>query len=136
MAQQRYFYSDKIKDFLSKDNDTILGILSRNNNFSLEETQRNAWLEEIGLLKQILVSYSNRGSVFFEYNIPRMGRRIDVVVLIDGIVFVLEFKAFNGKYLKADIEQTWDYALDLKNFHEESHSRSIIPILIATDAKE
>lgn len=134
MAQQRYFYSDKIAGFLSKNEDTILGELSRNNEFSLEETQRDAWLEEIHLLKQILPPYENRGSVFFEYNIPRMGRRIDVVILIDGIVFVLEFKAFNNNYLKADVEQTWDYALDLKNFHEESHSRSIIPILIATDA--
>jgi len=136
MPQQRYFYSDKIADFLQKNEDRILGELSRNNHFSLEETQRDAWLEEIRLLKEILDPYSNRGSIFFEYNIPRMGRRIDIVVLIDGIVFVLEFKVFNGNYLKADIEQTWDYALDLKNFHEESHSRSIIPILIATDANE
>ena len=29
----------------------------------------------------------------------------------------------------------WDYALDLKNFHETSHHQFIVPVLIATKAK-
>ena len=101
---------------------------------TLQSTQADAWHEEISLLKDILKQYIGRGHIYFEYTIPRMGKRIDVVVLIDGIVFLLEFKAFNEQYTKADISQVWDYALDLKNFHEESHSRTIIPILIATEA--
>ena len=91
-------------------------------------------MKEIELLKELLPQYIDRGHVYFEYNIPRMGRRIDVAVLIDGILFLLEFKAFNEQYTKADIMQVWDYALDLKNFHEESHNRPIVPILVATDA--
>ena len=63
-----------------------------------------------------------------------MGRRIDVVLLLDGVVLLLEFKAFNEQYTKADIAQVWDYALDLKNFHEQSHNRPIVPILVATEA--
>lgn len=136
MAQERYYFSDSIESFLSADENAVIGLLCRNNQFALEETQRDAWLVEIKILKEILQPYGERGSVFFEYNIPRMGRRIDVVVLIDGIVFLLEFKVHCDNYLKADISQTWDYALDLKNFHEESHSRDIIPILVATDAKD
>lgn len=131
---ERYYYSDNISGFVNTSTDTILGQLSRNNDFTLEQTQRNSWLSEIDALKVVLSPYRNRGAVFFEYNIPRMGRRIDVVVLIDGIIFLLEYKVGEEKYLASDIEQVWDYALDLKNFHEQSHYLPIIPILIATDA--
>ncbi len=65
-----------------------------------------------------------------------MGRRIDVVALIKGIVFVLEFKVGEKKYLSTDIDQVWDYALDLKNFHEASHNATIVPILVSTEAEE
>ena len=101
---------------------------------SLQGLQAEAWREEISLLKEILAPYIGRGHIYFEYTIPRMGRRIDVVLLLDGIVFLLEFKAFNEQYTKADIAQVWDYALDLKNFHEQSHNRPIVPILVATEA--
>ena len=127
---ERYYYSDNISGFVNTSTDTILGQLSRNNDFTLEQTQRNSWLSEIDALKVVLSPYRNRGAVFFEYNIPRMGRRIDVVVLIDGIIFLLEYKVGEEKYLASDIEQVWDYALDLKNFHEQSHYLPIIPILI------
>lgn len=133
---ERYYYSDTITDFVLKNRDTILGQLSRNNDFSLEQTQRNSWIIEIDTLKKVLSQYNNQGVVFFEYSIPRMGRRIDVVVLINGIIFLLEYKVGANEYLSADIEQVWDYALDLKNFHEQSHNLSIIPVLVATNAPD
>lgn len=129
-----YFYSDTVADFLAKPENTILGELARQNVFDLTQEQRDAWLEEISLLKKILPPYSKRGSLFFEYSIPRMGRRIDVVLLLDGIVFILEFKVRKIDFTKEDLNQTWDYALDLKNFHRESHALTIVPILIATNA--
>ena len=133
---QRYFYGNSIEQFLLDSQEQIIGHLSvqHTSSFSLQGTQTNAWKTEIELLKEILPEYVGRGHVYFEYNIPRMGRRIDVVVLIDGILFLLEFKAFNEQYTKADTVQVWDYALDLKNFHEESHNKYIVPILVATDA--
>ena len=103
---------------------------------SLPDLQADAWNEEIVLLKSILPPYISRGHIFFEYTIPRMGRRIDVVLLIDGVVLLLEFKAYNEQHTRADIAQVWDYALDLKNFHEGSHNRSIVPILVATEASD
>lgn len=115
----------------------IIGILTTAHtslHASLQSLQNDAWLEEIALLKDILVQYIGRGHIYFEYTIPRMGRRIDVVLLLDGVVLLLEFKAFNEQYTKADIAQVWDYALDLKNFHEQSHNRPIVPILVATEA--
>ena len=129
-----YFYSDSISEFISKSLPTILGELSQRNTFSLSIEQRNAWTKEIELLQNILRPYSGRGSIFFEYNIPRMGRRIDVVLLIQGVIFILEFKVGEHEFTKADLAQTWDYALDLKNFHRGSHTLSIFPILVATNA--
>lgn len=133
---RRYFYGCKIFEFLNDDSQKIIGDLTNGHSFFYAEllrTQILAWQEEIKLLKEILVPYKDRGDIYFEYSIPRMGRRIDVVLLIDGVVFILEFKAFNDTFTKTDIAQVWDYALDLKNFHEGSHNRAIVPILIATE---
>ena len=133
---KRYFYGNSIQGFLDDSQEQIIGELSmmHTSSFSLQGTQTNAWMKEIELLKKIMPQYIGRGHIYFEYTIPRMGRRIDVVLLIDGVLLLLEFKAFNEEYTKTDISQVWDYALDLKNFHEESHHRPIVPILVATDA--
>jgi hypothetical protein len=74
------------------------------------------------------------GSVFLEFNIPRMGRRVDAVALVGRIVFVIEFKVGETEFERAAIDQVWDYALDLKNFHAASHSAALVPVLIATEA--
>lgn len=87
-------------------------------------------MEQIRILKEVLPPF--KGSIFFEYSIPRMGRRIDVVLLIGSTIFVLEFKVGEKEFTSNAIDQTWDYALDLKNFHETSHDQYIAPILIAT----
>lgn len=70
--------------------------------------------------------------IIFEYDIPRLGKRLDVVLLLRGIIFCLEFKVGQKDALQSDIEQVMDYALDLKNFHRFSHDRIIVPILIPT----
>lgn len=129
---RREFYSDSISDFLQRNTDEILGILAQGSDFSLEQTQRDAWLEEIRILKTVLKSY--KGSVYFEYSIPRMGKRIDVVLVIRSVIFVLEFKVGEREFPAYAIDQVWDYALDLKNFHETSHEAHIAPILIASKA--
>ena len=134
---KRYFHGDTIEGFLAMPDAQIIGILTTAHtslHASLQGLQNDAWREEISLLKDILTPYIGRGHIYFEYTIPRMGRRIDVVLLLDGVVLLLEFKAFNEQYTKADIAQVWDYALDLKNFHEQSHNRPIVPILVATEA--
>jgi len=130
---RREYYSDTISDFLQRTNDEILGKLAQGNDFALEQTQRDAWLEEIRILKITLQPY--KGSVYFEYSIPRMGKRIDVVLIIDSVIFVLEFKVGEKEFPSSAIDQVWDYALDLKNFHETSHDVYIAPVLIATNAK-
>lgn len=111
---------------------TIIGQLTRFS-YTVEQTQIDAWLAEIALLQEVLREHS--GQIYFEYAIPRMGRRIDVVLIIGSVIFILEFKVGQDKYTAHDIDQVWDYALDLKNFHETSHSAYVAPILIATAGK-
>ncbi len=130
---RREYYSDKISDFQKRSSDEILGKLAQGNDFALEQTQRDAWLEEIRILKKVLRPYT--GSIYFEYSIPRMGKRIDVILIVGSVIFVLEFKVGEKEFPAYAVDQVWDYALDLKNFHETSHNSYIAPILIATNAK-
>ncbi len=127
---KREYYSDSIENFLITSVNEILGKLTNEFEFSIEPTQRNAWLDEIKILQKTLSSF--QGHIYFEYSIPRMGQRVDVIALIGSVVFVLEFKVGEKEFTSHAIEQVWDYALDLKNFHETSHNLFIAPILIAT----
>jgi hypothetical protein len=128
----RAYYSDSIVFFRNKSSDEILGQLARVSEFSVLQTQQQAWLYQINLLKTVLKSYD--GTIYFEFDIPRMGRRIDVVLLLGPAIFVLEFKVGEQNFTTYGADQVWDYALDLKNFHDTSHERYIVPILIATEA--
>lgn len=130
---ERFFYQNNIAGFFADSEDTILGTLARSNSFDLIDLQRNAWIYEIVFLKNLLRNKSS-GQIIFEYSIPRLGKRIDAVLLLHGIVFVLEFKVGAAEYSRQDLEQVWDYALDLKNFHEASRNLTIVPILVATNA--
>jgi hypothetical protein len=106
--------------------------LAKHNTFTLEHTQRDAWLAEISILRNTLCNF--QGKIYFEFSIPRMGQRIDTILLVGPVIFVLEFKIGEKVFTQYAFDQVWDYALDLKNFHEASHEQFIAPILIATKA--
>lgn len=127
------YYSTYVSEFLQADPDAIYGALSRHHAHSQEMAQRSAWLEQIAILQHGLAAVPNAW-LAFEFSIPRMGKRADTIILLDGIVFVIEFKTRADNFTGAAIEQVTDYALDLKNFHSESHSRIIVPVVISTDA--
>ena len=131
----RAYYSRPINKFLDDNESYILGELSKFNQFSLEEQQRNAWLKQVRILKEQLKNFEN-GHIIFEYTIPRMGKRVDVVLIRESVVFVIEFKVNETEYLNYAIDQAVDYAIDLKNFQEGSHFITLVPILIATEAPE
>ena len=130
---KREYYSGSIAEFRKSSPDEILGILARNSEFPIEQTQRDSWLEEIDILRQVLTRFE--GTIYFEYSIPRMGKRIDVVLLLGAAILILEFKIGETEFSAYAVDQVWDYALDLKNFHETSHECTVVPILIATKAK-
>lgn len=129
----RCLYNSDFENFINKDINSILGILCDNFHGNALTTTIEAWKSEIEIMKDVISNFNNRqGQIIFEYNIPRLGKRIDVVLLYRGIIFCLEFKVGESKILEADIDQVLDYALDLKNFHKFSQKNYIVPILIAT----
>ena len=129
---KRDYYSSTIPEFIQASAEEIVGNLTINSGFAVEPTQRDAWLEEIAILKTALLGFD--GQVYFEYSIPRMGRRIDAVLLIGSALFVLEFKIGERQFTSYAMNQAYDYAVDLKNFHETSRDLFIAPIVIATNA--
>jgi hypothetical protein len=130
----RSYYSNTISDFLKDDETRILGQLSLHHNHALEDLQKNAWVKQITILKDTLQTINN-GQIYFEFSIPRMGKRVDNVLIINDLIFVLEFKIGDNQYQKHSIEQVVDYCLDLQNFHEGSHHEKLIPVLISTKAE-
>ena len=130
MATRCLFESD-IKTFLEEKIEVIRDSLCNGYHGTELTTTRNAWSEEIEILKKELTQWkSNTDHIVFEYDIPRLGKRIDVVLLLKGIIFVLEFKVGQSSILENDIDQVLYYALDLRNFHKFSQDRIIVPILI------
>lgn len=136
MAAKRYYYSDTITDFLQKEDMVVIGKLALAYSHDINDETKMSWLEELRVMRSVLKNYKNRGSVYFEYNMPRMGRRADVIVLIDDVVFVIEFKTRKSKFTHEAVTQVWDYALDLKNFQEGSRNRIMIPVLVAPSEKD
>lgn len=134
MKNLRAYYSEKIETFLNQSNSEILGTIHKNC-ISAEITiqQSNTWVQEVEILKQQLAGF-HEGRIIFEYTIPRMGKRVDVVLLHKNIVFLLEFKCGDHEYRASTVDQVYDYALDLRNFQKESHDKLIANIIVSTNA--
>jgi hypothetical protein len=126
------YYEADVKDFCTADPNAVLGELANRHGFALESQQKFAWQEQIAVLQAFLTNVP--GQIYFEFSIPRMGKRADVILVSGGVVFVIEFKVGSDTFDRAAIEQVHDYALDLKNFHKGSHHCLILPVLIATGA--
>lgn len=131
----RSFYSNSIEDFINENSDAVYGKISSKYDLNkLTIQQANAWKSQITILKNKISLF--QGKIYFEFTIPRMGKRVDNILIIDNCIFVLEFKIGSDVYDKNAINQTFDYALDLNNFHEGSHNKIIVPILIAERAND
>ena len=129
----RSWFVRSIADFQNALDDQVLAELVRGSSFSVLQSQRDAWLAQLPLLREALAGHT--GMVYLEFEIPRMGHRVDAVVLVNGIVLAIEFKIDAKEYIRSDIDQAYDYAIDLKYFHEASHNLSVVPILVASRAK-
>lgn len=133
---RRWMYGKRFNAFVRQSSAEILGELAQHASGDLDLTQNNAWQVEIEVLKALDLSEAQceSGSIYFEYTIPRLGRRVDVILIIGHVLYVLEFKAGESQFNAAALDQVWDYALDLKNFHDASHGICIAPVLVATNA--
>ncbi len=136
-SNPRCLYDNNFIDFIRENETSILGKLCDRYHGDAKTTTRDAWKGEIAIMQSVLSQLSDKdGRIVFEYDIPRLGKRIDVVLLYKGIVFCLEFKVGESHILEADVDQVLDYALDLKNFHRFSRDKVIVPLLIATNYKD
>ncbi len=123
------YFNASIAEFLVANDDEILGALTRRHGFSLEHQQKHAWQAQISILKEVLPA-DLEGQIFFEFSIPRIGKRADLVLIVGGVIFVIEFKIVAHHFERSGIERVHDYALDLKNFHLGSHRQPIVPVLV------
>lgn len=126
------WYAEPISRFLAETVDEVLGKLAASSVFSIDIPQRDAWQREIEILRTALRGLD--GWLYLEFDLPRLGTRIDAVVLTGSAIIPIEFKVGEREYRRPDFDQAWDYGLDLKNFHEASHSADIFPVLVATQA--
>jgi hypothetical protein len=126
------WYAAPIAHFLAAPDNEVLGSIVAASGFDVTQAQREAWKREIIILRDSLQGME--GWVHFEFDVPRLGSRVDAVILIGSAIIPVEFKVGERVFSRADYNQAWDYALDLKNFHAGSHHASIFPILVATEA--
>ncbi len=134
MRNLRCYYHAKIEEFMRQSEAEIIGIIHSNDiSADTRIQQSNTWQQEIAILKDQL-SELEEGELIFEYSIPRMGKRVDNVVLYRNIIFLLEFKCGDREYRQTTYDQVYDYALDLRNFQKESHDKLLVPIMISTNA--
>ena len=132
----RCLYDNCFEGFICDTDKEVLGILCDHYHGDTRTTTREAWKSEISIMQETLSRFSVKdGRIIFEYDIPRLGKRIAVVLLFRGIIFCIEFKVGESKILEADVDQVLDYALDLKNFHKFSQDKVIVPVLVATNYK-
>lgn len=129
----RAYFTSPLRELARRSVHEVIGLMAAQLPFPLEAGQREAWRYEIELLASI-ADQLPPCDVFFEFVIPRMGRRTDVILACRGIIFVLEFKVGSTTFDRHAVDQVYGYALDLKHFHETSHPLPIIPVLVATGA--
>lgn len=133
-SARRWQYAASSQEFLSRSDNYILAEITRSSWYGIETTQRDAWLCEITILRRTLARLAVPAWLAIEFSIPRIGRRIDAVLVVRHTVLVVEFKVGESQFRAEAKEQVWDYSLDLKNFHSESHDALVTPILVATAA--
>ena len=127
------YYCNSIPGFIRDASSSIIAQLVRHS-FEINTAQRDAWDNQISELQTRLEECGMEGDIIFEYDIVRLGKRIDIILLIRHMVFSLEFKNGKNIFTAQDAQQAEDYAIDIKNFHKESEDLYVCPILIATDA--
>lgn len=100
----------------------------------IEPAQMNAWEATAALLRRALTDFPGDWRILFEYDLLRLERRIDAVLLTDRAIFAIEMKHRANAHEVAALAQAEDYALDLFDFHAASRAHPILPVLVATAA--
>ena len=144
------FYAAPVSEFLAASDAEAYAPLAAPKGYTLAPEQLSAWHLQLPVLRAALAGLEKGTQLFseekscvpfspwihLEFDIPRLGRRVDAVLVLPECVIPIEFKVGAKKFERLDMEQAWDYGLDLKNFHAPSHAAPIFPILCATEASD
>jgi hypothetical protein len=108
-------------------------------NYATQFTQQTkAWANALPLLKNQLTTLIDLlpraagWSVLLEFPLYRLRRRIDLVLLTEHVIVPIEIKVGESVFRAEDARQAEEYALDLRDFHAESHKRALVPVLWCT----
>src|SRR5689334_5580451 len=134
-----------INEFLREDSIAVIGILQQayaSDGFVSQYTrQTRAWDKIVPEFQRVFAQLlesrpeAKDWTILLEYPLYRLRRRIDAVVLADGLILVVECKAGAAVFTAADRRQVEEYALDLRDFHAQSCNHQIVPVLWSTDAE-
>jgi len=133
------YYHARLDKYLSANAEAVLGELTRRQTGATPQLHRS-WLHQIAILKKACGAMvqkcpdAGQWGLLFEYQMFRLHRRIDAVLLAEDLVIVIEFKIGSNQYDQAGITQVEDYALDLRDFHAATRGKYVIPILCASEA--
>ena len=136
------FYAAPVEEFLAASEEEVYAPLASPHGYTLAPEQQSAWRLQLPVLRAALEELvapppaAPAPWIHLEFDIPRLGRRVDAVLVTQKCVIPIEFKVGAKKFDRLDYEQAWDYGLDLKNFHAPSHATPIFPILCATEARD
>lgn len=139
------FYASSLLEFINDDPDRVVGILTTKSAatgfVNLKQRQTKAWQKQVKDLRNTGVSMvreladTEPWTILLEYPIPRRQKRVDAVLLARDVIFCIEFKTKAKTHALQTQKQAEDYALDLRDFHSESHGRRIIPIAVSSEAE-
>lgn len=134
----RTYYESSVEAFAAHQHpEEIVAFLTESDEGSLPvelHLQQNAWSNQIKILQKYL--QNKKGHIVFEYVLSRVNMRIDVVLLMNDIVYSLEFKNNEDDFLEKDVEQADGYGYALKNYYEANRNKYVVPMLVATRAPD
>jgi hypothetical protein len=133
------FYRASVQEFLSHSDEQVLARLSigyANRGYTAQYSDQTlTWERDISSLRRTLEdcvtrsSTANSWGLLFEFSIPRKEKRVDIVLLVRGLIVLLEAKT--GRLASNAKRQIEEYALLLHYFHKPSSDQRIVPILVS-----
>jgi len=132
------YYRNSVREFLADNCDKILKNLSFSltEKFDANNETLKSWESQVSVLQSELGKIvaknpsADKWRIILEYEIPVLGKRIDVVVLANNVIFVVEYKDGDSCTGKSALLQAQDYALKLHDFHSESRNKVIVPLAL------
>jgi len=134
------WWFSRFSDFRSATTKNVIDrLIARANRSGLDATaqSRSAWFVTKAALDRCYDNLTTPEKedwwIGLEFEIPRVDKRVDCVVLTKSCIIVIEFKTGENRSQRAAEFQVSDYALNLRHLHSTSIGRPIIPLVVLTD---